>query len=86
VPDSLKAALQAQTTLAGEAQTRLATLKTALAAAEAIEDNHARTLAFGGEVNQAKQALREVLDGLEEACDADLRPLPKYRELLAPLV
>jgi glutamine synthetase len=86
VPETLKAALQAQTTLAGEAQARLATMKAALAAAEAIEDNHARTIAFGGKVNQAKHALREVLDGLEEACDADLWPLPKYRELLAPLV
>jgi glutamine synthetase len=86
VPDTLKAALQAQTTLAGEAQARLATMKAALVAAEAIEDNHARTEAFGGKVNQAKHALREVLDGLEEGCDADLWPLPKYWQLLSPLV
>ena len=86
VPETLKAALQAQTTLAGEAQARLSTMKAALAAAEAIEDNHARTLAFGTQVNQAKHALREILDGLEEACDADLWPLPKYWQLLSPLV
>jgi glutamine synthetase len=86
VPDSLKANLQAQAALAGEAQTRLATMKAALAAAEAIEDLHARTEAFGASVNQSKHALRDVLDQLEEACDADLWPLPKYWQLLAPLV
>ena len=86
VPETLKAALQAQATLAGEAQARLSAMKAALAAAEAIEDIHARTKAFGRHVNQAKHALREVLDHLEEACDADLWPLPKYWQLLSPLV
>jgi glutamine synthetase len=86
VPEALKAALQTQATLAGEAQTRLAAMKAALLKAEALEDLHARTEAFGNEVNQSKHALREVLDALEDACDADLWPLPKYWELLAPLV
>ena len=86
VPETLKAALQAQTTLAGEAQARLTAMKDALAGAEAIEDLHARTEAFGLNVNEAKHALRETLDALEEACDADLWPLPKYWQLLAPLV
>jgi len=86
VPETLKAALQSQATLAGEAQTLLAAMKDALTAAEAIEDNHARTEAFGNQVNQAKHALREVLDHLEEACDADLWPLPKYWQLLSPLL
>ena len=86
VPETLKQALQAQATLAGEAQARLTTMKAALNAAEAIEDLHARTEAFGNSVNQSKHALREVLDQLEEACDADLWPLPKYWQLLAPLV
>ena len=86
VPESLKAALQTQATLAGEAQARLTAMKDALTAAEAIEDLHARTEAFGGKVNQAKHALRETLDTLEDACDADLWPLPKYWQLLAPLV
>jgi len=86
VPDTLKQALQVQVTLAGEAQARLITMKAALNAAEAIEDLHARTEAFGNSVNQSKHALREVLDQLEEACDADLWPLPKYWQLLAPLV
>jgi glutamine synthetase len=86
VPEALKAALQTQATLAGEAQIRLAAMKAALLRAEALEDLHARTEAFGNEVNQSKHALREVLDALEDACDADLWPLPKYWELLAPLV
>ena len=86
IPAILKQALQAQTTLTGEAQARLAAMKAALVAAEAIEDLHARTEAFGTQVNQSKHALREVLDQLEDACDADLWPLPKYWQLLSPLV
>jgi glutamine synthetase len=86
VPETLKAALQTQATLAGEAQARLAAMKAALAKAEALEDLHARTEAFGSEVNQSKHALREVLDALEDACDADLWPLPKYWQLLSPLL
>jgi len=86
VPETLKAALQTQATLTGEAQARLTAMKAALIKAEAIEDLHARTEAFGNEVNQSKHALREVLDALEDACDADLWPLPKYWQLLAPLV
>ena len=86
VPETLKAALQTQATLAGEAQTRLAAMKAALTKAEALEDLHARTEAFGNEVNESKHALREVLDTLEDACDADLWPLPKYWQLLSPLL
>lgn len=86
VPAALKDALQAQATLAGEAQTRLSAMKQALATAEALEHNHHRTEVFGTQVNEAKHALREVLDSLEEACDADLWPLPKYWQLLSPLV
>ncbi len=86
VPETLKAALQTQATLAGEAQARLAAMKAALAKAEALEDLHARTEAFGTEVNESKHALREVLDALEDACDADLWPLPKYWQLLSPLL
>ena len=84
VPETLKAALQAQATLAGEAQARLSAMKAALAAADALEDLHARTEAFGNQVNEAKHALREVLDHLEEACDADLWPLPKYLAAAVP--
>jgi glutamine synthetase len=86
VPETLKAALQAQATLAGEAQARLTAMKAALAKAEGLEDLHARTEAFSSQVNQSKHALRETLDALEDACDADLWPLPKYWQLLSPLV
>jgi len=86
VPETLKAALQTQATLAGEAQARLTAMKDALTAAEALEDLHARTEAFGTKVNESKHALRETLDALEDACDADLWPLPKYWQLLAPLL
>jgi glutamine synthetase type III len=61
-------------------------MKAALAEAEAVEGVYARTEAFGSQVNEAKHALREVLDHLEEACDADLWPLPKYWQLLSPLL
>jgi glutamine synthetase len=86
VPAPLKAALEAQAALAGEAQIRLQDLKAALAEAEAVEDLQARTETFGSRVNEAKHALREVLDQLEEACDAERWPLPKYWQLLSPLV
>ncbi len=86
IPAPLKAALEAQAALAGEAQIRLQDLKAALAEAEAVEELQLRTETFGSRVNEAKHALREVLDQLEEACDADLWPLPKYWQLLSPLV
>ncbi len=86
VPASLKKALQSQAHLAGEGQERLEALQAALGRAEAMEDVHGRTEGFATEVREAQASLREALDALEEGCDADLWPLPKYRELLAPLV
>lgn len=76
------------TTLSGQvdlAYGRVAALRSAITRADAVEDLHGRTLAFATEVLPACQALREVLDSLEDQCDARLWPLPKYRELLAPL-
>ncbi|MBP8196753.1 MAG: glutamine synthetase III [Deltaproteobacteria bacterium] len=76
------------TTLSGQvdlAYARVAALRGAITRADAVEDLHGRTLAFATEVLPACQALREVLDSLEDQCDARLWPLPKYRELLAPL-
>ncbi len=86
VPDSLKTSLQAQAHLAGEAQTRLLGLVKSLADAEALEHHEARTEAFGHSVRVAMEALRDVLDTLEEGCNAEIWPLPKYRDLLAPLL
>jgi glutamine synthetase len=85
VPESLKTALQAQAHLAGEAQTRLLALVKSLADAEAEEDHEARSAAFGLGVRNAMDALRDVLDALEEGCNAEFWPLPKYRDLLSPL-
>jgi glutamine synthetase len=86
LPASLKSALDDQTKLLGQAYDRLAALKKALVVAESVESIHARTVAFGHQVRNAQESLREILDSLEERCDADYWPLPKYRELLAPLV
>ncbi len=85
VPAQLKAALQAQSCLAGIAQERLAALRTALAHAEEADSQHDRTEAFGTSVRQAQENLRSVLDQLEETTAADAWPIPVYRELLAPL-
>ena len=85
VPESLKSALQVQAHLAGVAQDRIEELRKQLAIAESVESLHARTVAFGHQVRRAQDELRDVLDSLEESCDADLWPLPKYREMLAPL-
>ena len=85
VPESLKTALQAQAHLAGVAQERIEELRKQMAIAESVESLHARTVMFGHQVRQAQDDLRDVLDTLEESCDADLWPVPKYRELLAPL-
>ena len=88
VPGSLKDALETQTRLAGIAQERLVALKSAMTAAEHLseEDNGKRTEAFGGPVREAQELLRDVLDQLEKDTNADLWPIPVYRELLAPLI
>jgi glutamine synthetase len=84
-PVPLRTALQSESDLLGEAYRRIAALKEAVAAAEKVGDLHAHTAAFAAKVIPAQQALRETLDSLEEMCDARRWPLPKYREMLAPL-
>jgi len=86
VPDSLKAALATQAQLAGVATERLAALKAAMVAADATEEGHHKTAAFGGPVRTAQELLRDVLDQLEKDCSAQRWPIPVYRELLAPLI
>ncbi|HJW44010.1 MAG TPA: glutamine synthetase III, partial [Geothrix sp.] len=86
VPGPLKAAVETQATLLGEAQARLEALTKALGEAESLDSLHARTVAFGHQVRQAQDDLRETLDRIEERTDADYWPLPKYRQLLAPLI
>ena len=60
-------------------------MKASLTQAEGTEGLHQQTDAYGNEVVGAIAALRESLDSLEELCDARHWPLPKYREMLAPL-
>ena len=86
LPDApaLKKPVAAEADLLGKAHGRLDELKAVLGQAEATE-GHAQTEMFGGKVMDAMTALREGLDLLEEICDARLWPLPKYREMLAPL-
>ncbi len=86
IPGPLKATIEAQAALLSQAQEQLEGLQRALVTAEAVESNHARTAAFGRQVRVAMDELRDALDRLEERCDADFWPLPKYREMLAPLV
>ncbi|MCS6914932.1 MAG: glutamine synthetase III [Myxococcales bacterium] len=82
---ALRKALDAEVEMLGRAYTRLEELKTALSQAEATEGLQQQTEAFGGKVLDAMTAFRDTLDALEEMCDARLWPLPKYREMLAPL-
>jgi len=88
VPETLKEALATQTRLAGIAQERLATLKTAMTAAEHVpEEEHARrTEAYATGVREAQELLRDVLDQMEKDCAARRWPIPVYRDLLSPLI
>ncbi len=77
--------VQGQTDLVSDGYRRLSDLKAAITRAETTEGLHAQTEAFANGVLPAQNALREVLDAIEEGADASLWPLPKYREMLAPL-
>ena len=56
-------------------------MKEARNAANAIEDDYQRALAYH-EIAESLSALRRPIDKLEELVDNRLWPLPKYRELL----
>ena len=56
-------------------------MKEARKAANAIEDEYERALAYH-EIAESLYALRRPIDKLEEVVDNKLWPLPKYRELL----
>ena len=56
-------------------------MKEARKAANAIEDDYQRALAYH-EIAESLSALRRPIDKLEELVDNRLWPLPKYRELL----
>jgi glutamine synthetase len=74
-----------QAKLLNQAQTEVMKLKELIDRAENQSDMHARTETFGHHVRPAMDQLRQTLDALEELTDTGYWPIPKYRELLAPL-
>ncbi|MFZ9361527.1 MAG: hypothetical protein ACO25G_03155, partial [Holophagaceae bacterium] len=74
-----------QVNLLNQAQSEVMKLRELLGRAENQSDMHARTEIFGRQVRPAMDQLRYTLDELEELTDATYWPIPKYRELLAPL-
>lgn len=75
-----------QAALLDQAQGELTELKKLLNDAESVSDMYARSKIFGHSVRPAMDKLRQTLDELEELTSAAYWPIPKYRELLAPLV
>ncbi len=84
--DTMHTVLREQAARVGVAYGRLDGLRAALAEADGNRELHAQTAAFGGPVMAAQLALRESLDAIEEHCNEYYWPLPKYRELLAPMI
>ena len=64
-----------------EVRVRAIAMKEAQLAANAIEDEYERALAYH-EIAESQYDLRKPIDRLEEIVDNKLWPLPKYRELL----
>ena len=64
-----------------EVGTKALAMKEARKAANAIEDEYERALAYH-EIAESLYDLRKPIDKLEEVVDNKLWPLPKYRELL----
>jgi glutamine synthetase len=64
-----------------EVRVKAIAMKEARKAANAIEDEYKRALAYH-EIAESLFALRRPIDKLEEVVDNRLWPLPKYRELL----
>ena len=64
-----------------EVRVKATAMKEARKAANAIEDEYKRALAYH-EIAESLFALRKPIDKLEEVVDNKMWPLPKYRELL----
>ena len=73
--------LQKITTLIEDIRTKCASMVEARKAANKIEDEYAKALAYY-DIAESLFAIRRPIDKLEEVVDNDLWPLPKYRELL----
>ena len=75
------ALLQRVTKLIEDIRTKCAAMVEARKAANKIEDERAKALAYY-DIAESLFAIRRPIDKLEEVVDNDLWPLPKYRELL----
>ena len=64
-----------------EVRVKTRAMKDARKAANAIEDEYKRALAYH-EIAESLYDLRKPIDKLEEVVDNKMWPLPKYRELL----
>ena len=64
-----------------EVRVKATAMKEARKAANAIEDEYKRALAYH-EIAESLYALRRPIDKLEEVVDNKMWPLPKYREML----
>ena len=73
--------LQRVTNLIEEVRTKCAAMVDARKAANKIEDEKEKALAYY-DIAESLFAIRRPIDKLEEVVDNDLWPLPKYRELL----
>ena len=73
--------LQKITTLIEDIRTKCAAMVEARKAANKIDDEYAKALAYY-DIAESLFAIRRPIDKLEEVVDNDLWPLPKYRELL----
>jgi len=82
--DSCAAELQLLETInkyVEEVRVKTRAMKDARKAANAIEDEYKRALAYH-EIAESLYDLRKPIDKLEEVVDNKMWPLPKYRELL----
>ena len=73
--------LKKVTTLIEDIRTKCAAMVDARKAANKIEDEREKALAYYA-IAESLFAIRRPIDKLEEVVDNDLWPLPKYRELL----
>ncbi|MBO4564071.1 MAG: glutamine synthetase type III, partial [Bacteroidaceae bacterium] len=73
--------LKKVTTLIEDIRTKCAAMVDARKAANKIEDEREKALAYY-DIAESLFAIRRPIDKLEEVVDNDLWPLPKYRELL----
>ena len=67
--------------LVSDIRSKVSAMVSARKKANAIEDEYAKAVAYH-EIAESLFAIRKSIDHLEEICDNDTWPLPKYREIL----